>query len=114
MPFDDIDEFEKEFSEGKLKIRIVELENGLLILLSDSEKYRMGHSAAAIPPSHTRPQPTSTGLFSTGPDSVLVRTLAERVADITKQMVMIVAGVQDLNPNTMIELMQLLKNHFVQ
>jgi len=114
MPFEDIEEFEKEFSEGKLKIRIVELENGLLILLSDSEKYRMGHSAAAIPPSQTRSQPTSTGLFSTGPASVLVRTLAERVAEITRQMVMIVAGVKDMDQKTMMELMQLLKNHFVQ
>ncbi len=113
MSFEDVVEFESEFSQGILRVRILELENGKLILLSDSERYRLGPSAVAIPPSHGRVEPTSTGLFTMGLDSTIVRTLSERLSAMTNQTCMVIVGVRDLTQAVMLEVMTILKNHLV-
>lgn len=113
MSFEDVVEFESEFSQGILRVRTLELENGKLILLSDSNRYRLGPSAVAIPPSHGRAEPTSTGLFTMGLDSTIVRTLSERLSAMTNQTCMVIVGVRDLTQTVMLELMTILKNHLV-
>jgi hypothetical protein len=113
LGFEDIREFETDFSQGILKVRIMELENGVLILLSDSNQYRLGQSAVAIPAGHGRTQPTSTGLFSTGVDSTNVRTLSERVSAITNQTSMVVSGLKEMTQPILMEIMLILKNHLV-
>lgn len=113
MTTDDTTEFETQFSKGTLKVRVTEFENGILLLLSDSTKYRLGQSAMAIPPGHGRTEPTSAGVFTGGLDSAMVRTLAERVAGITGQTCMIISGVRDITRETMMEIMLILKNHLV-
>jgi len=113
MSLDDIREFESEFSQGKLRGRVIYLENGILLLLSDSERFRISLSAVAIPPSHGRREPVSTGFLSTGPDATLVRTIAERVAAWTNQTCMLVIAVNGLNRALMMEIIAILKNHLV-
>ena len=113
MEFKDIQEFETDFSQGKLRVRIMTLDNGTLILLSDSDNFRLGQSAVAIPPGHGRSEPTSAGLFSTGMTSTTVRTIAERVAVFTNQTSMVVVGVKDITQDVMMELVLILKNHFL-
>ncbi len=113
MEFDDIRQFESDTSQGKIMVRIMDFENGVLVLISGSDKFRLGLSAVAIPPGQGRSEPTSTGLFSTGLDATLVRTLAERVAAWTNQSCMIVMAVSGLNQILMMELMTILKNHLL-
>ncbi|MFW9845426.1 MAG: hypothetical protein ACFFD6_01655 [Candidatus Thorarchaeota archaeon] len=113
MEFDDIRQFESDTSLGKIRVRVMELENGMILLISDSEKFKMGLSAVAIPPGQGRSEPTSTGLFSAGLNSALVRTLAERVAAWINRACMVVVAVSGLNQTTMLELMTILKNHFL-
>lgn len=113
MGFDDIKEFESEFSQGTLRVRIMELENGTLVLLSDKDRFRLGISAVSIPPGQGRSQPTSTGLFSTGMDATPVRTLSERLSVITNQTCMVVSGLKEITQTTLMEIMLILKNHFV-
>jgi hypothetical protein len=110
---EDTIEFEAPISKGNLKIRVTTLENGILILLTDGGSFRLGQSAIAIPPGHGRQEPTSTGFFTTGPDSTIVRTLAERVAGITNQTCMLVVGMKEITQAMMLEIMLTLKNHFV-
>ncbi|MHA2141363.1 MAG: hypothetical protein ACXADC_03010 [Candidatus Thorarchaeota archaeon] len=113
MEFDDIRQFESDTSQGKILVRIMDLENGTLVLISGSEKFRLGLSAVAIPPGQGRTEPTSTGLFSAGLDAALVRTLAERVAAWVNKSCMIVVAVNTLNQAFLMELMTILKNHFL-
>ena len=113
MTSEDITEFKNQFSKGTLRVRMTELENGTLVLLSDSSKYRLGQSAMAIPPGHGRTEPTSAGVFSGGLDSAMVRTLAERVAAITGQTCMIISGVREMTREVMMEIMVILKNRLV-
>jgi hypothetical protein len=113
MGFEDIREFEAEFSQGILKVRIMEFQNGLLVLLSDSKQFRLGQSAVAIPPSHGRTQPTSTGLFSTGIDSTSVRILSERVSILTNQTCMVISGINEISQPLLMEIIVILKNHLV-
>ena len=109
----DITEFESSFSKGTLRVRMLELENGLLVLLSDSEKFRLGQSAVAIPPGQGRAEPTSAGVFSGALDSALIRTIAERIAAMTGQTCMIVSGIREMSREVMMEVMVILKNHLV-
>ncbi len=113
MKFDDIRQFESDTSQGKILVRIMDLENGTLVMISGSDKFRLGLSAVAIPPGQGRSEPTSTGLFSAGLDAALVRTLAERVAAWINQTCMIVVAVSALNQTLVMELMTILKNHFL-
>ena len=112
MP-DDIREFDFDTSFGKIRFRIMDMENGLLLLVSDTEQYRIGFSAVAIPPGQGRNEPTSTGLFTMGLDATLVRTIAERVSAWTNQTCMIVAGIKGLNREMMMELTTILKGHLL-
>jgi hypothetical protein len=114
MEFEDITEFSSETSAGTVKVRIMSLSNGQLVLVTDSNQYRLGLSAMAIPPGQGRSEPTSSGLFTKELDSTLVRTLAERVASWTNQTCMLVLGISGtLNRERMMELTSLLKNHLV-
>jgi hypothetical protein len=113
MGFDDISELTSETSIGTVKIRILNLENGLLILFSEKEQYRLGISAVAIPPGQGRTEPTSTPLFTMGLDTTLVRTIAERIASWTNNTCMVVSGIPQLNRDIMMELLSFLRDHLV-
>jgi len=113
MEFEDVSEFSSETSIGTIRFRILDLENGLIILISDKERFRLGLSAVAIPPGQGSSEPTSTGLFSMGLDNALVRTVAERVASWTNRTCMIVMGLTQMNREIMLEIVSLLRNHFV-
>ena len=112
MDFDDIDEFESDASVGKIRFRVMRLENGTLLLISDSDKFRIGLSAVAIPPGQGRTDPTSAGFLTMGLDAALVRTLAERIAAWTSQTCMLIS-VKGFNQAIMMELTSILKNHFL-
>jgi hypothetical protein len=113
MEFEDISEFSSETSAGTIKIRIMDLSNGQLVLITDSDRFRLGLSAVAIPAGQGRSEPTSTGLFTEGLEITLVRTLAERVASWTNQTCMLVLGMSALTRERMMELTSLLKDHLV-
>jgi hypothetical protein len=113
MEFDDITEFSSETSTGPIKVRIMNMNNGNLVLISDSDKFRLGLSAMAIPAGHGRSEPTSVGFFTKEIDSTLVRTLAERLATWTNQTCMLVVGMSSLTRERMLELMSLLKDHLL-
>lgn len=113
MGFDDTSELTAKTSIGTVNIRLLNLENGLLILFSEKEQYRLGISAVAIPPGLGRSEPTSTPLFTMGLDTTLVRTIAERIASWTNSTCMIVSGLTKLNRNVMMELLTFLRDHLV-
>lgn len=113
MEFDDISEFSSETSAGTIKIRIMNMTNGILVLISDSNQFRLGLSAMAIPAGHGRSEPTSVGFFTSEIDSTLVRTLAEKLATWTNQTCMLVVGVSSLTRELMLELMSLLRDHLL-
>ncbi|MFW9792715.1 MAG: hypothetical protein ACFFEE_00305 [Candidatus Thorarchaeota archaeon] len=89
------------------------LANGQLVLITDSDSFRLGLAAVAIPAGQGRSVPTSTGLFTEGIDITLVRTLAERIASWTNQTCMLVLGMGALTRELVMELITLLKDHFV-
>ena len=109
----DITEFESNYSKGTLRVRMLELENGLLVLLSDSDRFRLGQSAVAIPAGQGRAEPTSAGVFSGALDVALVRTIAERIAAMTGQTCMVVSGIREISREIMMEIIVILKNHLV-
>jgi hypothetical protein len=113
MEFDDITEFSSETSTGIIKVRIMNLSNGRLVLITDSDQFRLGVAAVAIPAGQGRSEPTSSGLFTMGLDATLVRTLAERIASWTNQTCMLVLGTSPLTRESMMELTTLLRNHLV-
>jgi hypothetical protein len=113
MEFDDISEFSSETSAGTVKIRIMTLTNGILVLISDSNKFRLGLSAMAIPAGQGRSEPTSVGFFTNEIESTLVRTLAERLASWTNQTCMLVVGMSSLTRERMLELMLVLRDHLL-
>jgi hypothetical protein len=113
MEFDDISEFSSETSIGMIRVRILNLENGLLVLVSDKEHFRLGLSAMAIPPGQGSSEPTSTGLFSMGLDNALARTVAERVASWTNRTCMIVLGLPQISRENMLEIVSMLRDHLV-
>ncbi|MGY5854359.1 MAG: hypothetical protein RTU92_12400 [Candidatus Thorarchaeota archaeon] len=113
MDQDDIEEFESDASIGKIRCRVMQLENGTLLLISDSDKFRMGLSALAIPPGQGRTEPTSAGFLTMGLDAALVRTLAERIAAWTNKTCMLIISVKGFNQASMMELTSILKNHFL-
>ncbi|NHI83369.1 MAG: hypothetical protein EAX81_03605 [Candidatus Thorarchaeota archaeon] len=113
MEFSDIRQFELDTSRGKVRVRVMEFENGQLFLLSDSEKFRLGLTAIAIPPGQGRAEPTSTGFLSAGIDSAHIRTIAERVSSWVGQTCMIVAAVGTIDQPYMLELLTSLKEHIL-
>ena len=113
MEFDDISEFSSETSAGTVKIRIMTLTNGILVLISDSNKFRLGLSAMAIPAGQGRSGPTSVGFFTNEIESTLVRTLSERLASWTNQTCMLVVGMSSLTRERMLELMLVLRDHLL-
>ncbi len=113
MDGEDIRHFETDTSLGKVRVRVMDLENGTLLLLSDSERFRLGISAVAIPPSRNESEPASSGLFTTGLDTILVRTLAERIVSWTGRTCMTVVAISGLNQKILLELMAFLKDCFL-
>jgi hypothetical protein len=114
MDFEDITEFSAETSAGTIRVRLLGLANGQIVLISDSDRFRFGLSALAIPAGQGRSGPTSSGLFTTEIDSTLVRMLAERVASWTNQTCMLILGLGDtLTRERMMELTTILKDHLV-
>ncbi len=113
MDFEDIRHFESDTDLGKIRIRVLDLENGTLVLLTDSEKFRLGLSAVAVPPGRDESEPASSGFFSEGLDTILARTLAERIVSWTGKTCMIVVAVKGLTQKVMVQLMTSLKNHLL-
>jgi hypothetical protein len=113
MEFDDISEFSKDTSFGMVKIRIMALENALLVMISDTDSFKLGLSAIAIPPGRGSSNPTSTGLFSMGIDTTLVRTISERLASWTNQTCMVIIGLKQMNREIILELLKPLRDHLV-
>ncbi|TXT56730.1 MAG: hypothetical protein BAJATHORv1_20323 [Candidatus Thorarchaeota archaeon] len=98
-----------EISSGTLKVRIMELQNGLLILLSDSDEFRLGLSAVAMPGMEDRKNPTSTGIFTFDTNAMLIRTLSEQITTISGQSCMVISSVRNLNQLKLMEIMNVLK-----
>jgi hypothetical protein len=113
MNYDDLSEFSSETSIGTIRVRILDLENGLLILITNQERFRLGLSAVAIPPGQGSSEPTSTSLFSMGLENALIRTVSERVAAWTNRTCMIVSGLSQINREIMLEIVSLLRDHLV-
>ena len=113
MEFDDIVEFSSETTAGTIRIRIMNMTNGLIVLISDSEKFRLGLSAMAIPAGQGRSGPTSIGFFTKEIDSTLVRTLAERLASLTNQTCMLIFGMNLPTRELVMELISVLKDHLL-
>ena len=114
MEFEDITEFSSETSAGTIKVRIMSLSNGQIVMMTDSDQFRLGLSAMAIPAGQGRSEPTSSGLFTRELDSTLVRTLAERISSWTNQTCMLVLGISGpLTRERMMEFTALLKTHLV-
>jgi len=113
MTIDDTSELTSETSIGTVRIRILNLENGLLLLFSEKEQYRLGISAVAIPPGQGRSEPTSAASFTMGLDITLARTIAERVASWTNSTCMVISGVTQLNRDVMMEILSTLRDHLV-
>lgn len=113
MEFDDISEFSKDTSFGMVKIRIMTLENSLLVMISDTDRFKLGPSAIAIPPGKGSSHPTSTGLFSMSIDTSLVRTMSESLASWTNQTCMVIIALKQMNREITLELVRLLRDHFV-
>ena len=106
----DIREFEVNTSQGKIKTRIIELDNGLLLMFSDSDKYRLGLSSVAIPPGQGRLGPSSASVFSTDLDAALSRTLAEKIATLTGQTCMIILAIKELSQLMIMEILNNIKS----
>ena len=114
MEFNDITEFSTETSTDRIRVRIISLSNGQIVLITDSDQFRLGLSALAIPAGQGRSGPTSSSLFSKEIDSTLVRTLAERIASWTNQTCMLILGTSGaLTRDRMMELTILLRDHLV-
>ncbi|UCE09977.1 MAG: hypothetical protein JSW61_13545 [Candidatus Thorarchaeota archaeon] len=114
MEFSDIREFESDTSGGKLKFRMMDLENGALVLITDSPAFKLGLSAVAIPPGQGRNEPTSSGLFTMGLGSTLVRTIAEKVAAYLNKTCMIVVHVAQMDRAVMVDIISALKSNLVE
>jgi len=114
MGLDGIRDLEHETEHGKLRIRAMDLENGLLILISDSDRFRLGPSAIAIPAGQGRVEPTSTGFLSIGEDAVQVRILAETVAKRTGRTCMMVIAVKELSRALMVDITKVLREHLLE
>lgn len=112
MALDGVSDFEHETEHGRLRIRVIDLENGLLVMISDSERFRLGLSAVAIPAGQGRVEPTSTGFLSLGEDAMQVRILAESVAKSTGRMCMMIIAVKELSRTYMVEITKVLRQHF--
>ncbi|MHA2193746.1 MAG: hypothetical protein ACXAAR_10010 [Candidatus Thorarchaeota archaeon] len=54
MEFDDIRQFESDTSQGKIRFRIMDLENGALVLISGTDKFRLGLSRCSTCPNPCR------------------------------------------------------------
>lgn len=113
MEFSDIRQFELNTSRGKVKVRVMEFENGQLFLLSDSEKFRLGLTAIAIPPTNGRAEPTSSSFLSAGIDATHIRTIAERVSSWVGQTCMIVAAMSNIDQTYMLEILTSLKGYIL-
>ncbi len=114
MDTQSIDDFNVETTTGLLRLRVMYLENGLIVLLSDSSNFKLGNTAVSIPEGTGRNEPTSTTLFSNALDSTLARTLAERVSSWTNQACILVVSAKDLNRASTMEVMKVLKQHLQQ
>ncbi len=108
-----ISDFTAETSKGKLIFRMMELENGLMVMISDSNRYKIGPSAVAIPSGTGHSGPTSTGLFTMGVDTTLVRTIAERISAWTGQPCMAIVAVSEFDRTTMMEVVSSLKERLL-
>jgi hypothetical protein len=114
MDAKNINDLDVETKTGLLRVRVMYLENGLIILLSDSSKFRLGNTAVSIPEGRGRNEPTSTTLFSNAIDSTLARTLAERISSWTEQACILVVSVKDFDRASTMGVMRALKQHLQQ
>ncbi|MFX0106946.1 MAG: proteasome assembly chaperone 4 family protein [Candidatus Hodarchaeota archaeon] len=113
MQHDDIREFELETTKGKINVRIMNLENAIMVFLTSHDRFRMGPSALAIPPGHGRTTSTSMDFFSGDLAPVIVRSLAERVAVWLGMRCMVIVSIKELDHALMGEILKQLKGHLM-
>ncbi len=107
----DILEFSVEQPHGLFRFRVIRLANGLLILVTDTDSFRLGLSAVAVPPPVGSRSPTSMSVLGTGMDLSIVRAIAERIATLTGHTCLVVVGVRHLDLTVMTEIVNSLKMH---
>ncbi len=113
MSTSDTVDFEASLPKTTLKFRIVTLENGFLVMISDSAAFRLGQSAVSVPASQAKREPTSMAISGVGPDAMTVRTIAERISAWTGSMCMLIMAVKNTDRIVVMEIVNALKNHFV-
>jgi len=113
MSTSDTEDFELSLPKMTLKFRIVTLENGFLVMISDSPSFRLGQSAVSVPSGQAKREPTSMAISAVGPDAMTVRTIAERISAWTGSMCMLIMAVKDTDRVVVMEIVNALKNHFV-
>ncbi|MEM2142585.1 MAG: proteasome assembly chaperone 4 family protein [Candidatus Thorarchaeota archaeon] len=114
MDLQSIQEFSENTPTGKtLFFRVIRMDNGLLVMISDTETFRFGATVFSVPSKPGQREPTSTAMSGTGQDIMIARALAERVSAWTGSMCMLIMSVKDMDRQTMLEASHVLKNHFV-
>ncbi|MBD3405795.1 MAG: hypothetical protein GF411_06655 [Candidatus Lokiarchaeota archaeon] len=109
MTKEEINDISVEISSGTLYIRIMDLENGMLILLSDSLKFRLGVSVIAMPGTDVHRRPLSRGIFAYDGNTSLLRSLSEQIARLSGRSCMLVSSVKELDQAKLIEIMAVFK-----
>ncbi len=110
---EDIVQFEGDIPNGHIRVRINELENGILVLITDSETFKLGPTCIATPSRPGMSEPISNALFVSGFESTVVRTIAERIAVWTKRTCLLVVHAKNLDRDFMVSVLGLLKAHLL-
>jgi hypothetical protein len=106
----DIEDFKSTLSHAILSFRVMRLENGLLVMISDSDAFRLGQSAISVPSGQLRREPTSVAMSGVGQDIMIVRSIAERISAWTNSMCMLIMAVKSVDRELMLEIINVLKN----
>ncbi len=114
LELDDITEFESDLLSGHIKVRIIDMDNGLLVMITDSDKFKLGVTSLAIPSRPGMDTPVSSGIFSPGSDDTMVRTIAERISAWTKRPCLLVVHAKSKDREFMVGILTLLKNQLLQ
>jgi hypothetical protein len=113
MSYTGTEDFKTTLAHATLSFRIMKLENGLLVMISDSDAFRLGPSAVSVPSGQLRREPTSMVVSGVGQDLMIVRSIAERISAWTNSMCMLIVAVKNINRELMLEIVNVLKSHLV-
>ncbi len=109
-PPEDTQDIELDTSSVTVRARIVTLENGRLLLLTDSEGFRLGPVAIGVPPRSRMSLPVSAEMFASPEDSALVRIIAERLSLWSGNAWLVVAGLRSISREFLLELLSGLRS----